>query len=262
MLAPLIFAFLPGCGGGFEMSVDFDPDSAIAIADYLAPPDVDFQDAFFVEADLDGQPMLGVLAATIPDACEAYSRFVPVAYESYESMLDMDGGADEDAVLQAWQDALAADFPTGTTIAFFALGVEERSSEAVEQSYTMEWDIATARVSDTQGPQPAGTFVGDLFVVTEGIDVFCLYTGSCDDAANEASNQALYNQWSVSEGTLVVDRFSSGRKLEGTVDMSLVSRWVDAQFGSPAVLGDASASFEVGPCETLDENIFRYWSLL
>lgn len=262
MLAPLLLATLIACGSRFDFEADFDPGSTSTIAEYLAPLDVEFQDAFFVGGELEGQPMVGLLAATVPDACERYTDFVPVASESYEAMLDLHGGSEEDAVLQTWQDALLQHFPVGTTIFFAAFGVDELSSEAVGGAYTQELEIASSTLDDTQGPQPAGSFVADLFVVAEGIDVYCLYTGSCEDAAGDAANDALYNQWSADAGALSVERYTAGRRLAGELDMSLVSRWVDSSFGVPAPLGDASARFSVRGCETVDERIFRYWSLL
>ncbi len=258
----LLFAALLGCGSSFEIALDFDPDSTTTIADYLAPLDIDFQDYFYVEGKLEEQPMIGVLAATFPDACAAYSSYVPVADENYQAMLDLSGGEAEEAVQQAWQETLLQTFPIGSTILFLAFGVDELSTEAVETTYAQTWDIGSATLGDTQGPQPAGTFVADVFVVAEGIDVYCLYSGLCEDADQDAANQALYNQWSADAGTASIETYGSGGKLEGQVDMTLVSRWVDTQIGVPAPLGDASATFSLKPCESVDERIFRYWTPL
>lgn len=258
----VLLATLIGCGSSFDVSLDFDPDATTAIGDYLEPLNTAFEDAFYVQLDLEGQPMMGVLATTFPDACETYSSYVPVADENYQAMLDLSGGSAEAEVQQAWQAALLQSFPIGSTIFFAAFGVEEASTEAVEGSYTEEWDIASARLGDTQGPQPAGTFVADFFVVAPGIEVYCLYSGLCDEPDNTEATQALFNQWSADAGTLTVDRYASGRAMKGGLDISLVSRWVDTDFGAPAVLGDAEISFDVKPCDTVDERLFRFWSLL
>lgn len=262
MLAPLLLAGLAGCGSSLELLPDFDPASTSAVADGMAPLDLDFQDAFFVTATLQDQPMVGVLATTIDDACAVYSDFVPIADADYQAMLNLHGGSEEEAVQQDWQDNLAQRFPVGTTTLFMAFGVDEFSTEAVVGSYDETVEIASATLDDTEGPQPSGTFVADIFVVAEGLDVYCIYSGLCDDAAGDAAWNASYNQWSADSGTLTIDKFSAGRRLSGEMDIHLVNRWKDAEFGVPAPLGDASGSFDVKPCETLDERIFRFWELL
>ena len=51
-------------------------------------------------------------------------------------------------------------------------------------------------------------------------------------------------------------------EVEGAGQVSLVKRWIDADFGVPAPLGDASFSFEIKECEGLDERIFRFWTFI
>lgn len=262
MLAPMLLAGLIGCGSSLELQAGFDPASTSAIADYMAPLDLDFQDAFFMSGTLEDQAMVGVLATTIDDACAVYSEFVPIADADYQAMLDLHGGSEEAAVQQDWQDNLAQRFPAGTTTLFMAFGVDELSTEGVVGSYDEAVEIASATLDDTQGPQPTGTFVADIFVVAEGLDVYCIYSGLCDDAAGDAAWDASYNQWSADSGTLSIDGFSAGRRLTGDIDMHLVSRWVDADFGVPAPLGDVSGSFDVKACDTVDERLFRFWGLL
>lgn len=263
MFGPALIVALAGCGGSsFQFEPGFSPDAPAAVADYLEPLDLEFKDAFFVGAELEGQPMVGVLASTFPDACEAYTGFVPVASDAYQTMLAADGGDVEDEALSGWQEAMLQTFPVGGAVLFVAFGVDELAPSAVEGGYTQELELASSTLDDTQGPQPAGTFVADLVVLAEGLDIFCIYTGQCDLDEMDAAWHAYHNLWGADQGALTIDRFETGRKVEGSVDMSLVNRWLDTEFGTAAPLGDASASFKVKACDGVDERLFRFWAFL
>lgn len=259
---PLAITLLAGCGTEFVWEPGYDPARPTAISDHLVPLDLDFEDAFYVTATVDGAQMVGVLASTFPDACEAYTSFVPVAAEAYDNMLDMDGGQAEFDALQVWQDAMMDSFPVGGATFFAAIGVDQLSTASVVNTFQQTLDLSSSTVGDTQGGQPSGTFVADISVLAEGMNVPCLYTGQCEQADVDASWQAADNMWGADAGTLSVTRYEAHGRLEGSGQVSLVNRWIDADFGVPAPLGDASFSFELKECEGLDARIFRFWTFI
>ena len=259
---PLALSLLTGCGTQFTWDPSFDPAAPLAISDHLEPVDLEIQDAFYVTATVDGAAMVGVLASTFPDACEAYSSFVPVAAEAYDNMLVMDGGQAEYDVLQGWQDAMDQTFPVGSGVFFAAMGVSQLSTASVATDFSQTLDLASSTNDDTQAGQPAGTFVADVAILAEGLNVPCLYTGQCDSALVDASWDAADNLWGADAGSISVTRYEAHGRLEGSGQVSLVNRWIDADFGVPAPLGDASFSFEIKECEGLDERIFRFWTFI
>lgn len=259
---PLFLALLPGCGTHFEWTPSFTPDAATAVAPHLSPVDLQIEDAFYVTATVDGQPMVGVLASTFPDACEAYGSFVPIAADAYDLMLTMDGGDAEFEVLQGWQDAMEQTFPVGSGVFFAALGVNQLSTASVATDFAQTLDLASSTIDDSQTGQPAGTFVADVAILAEGLNVPCLYTGQCDGAEVEASWDASENLWGADAGSVSVSSYDAHGRLEGTGQVSLVNRWVDTEFGVPAPLGDAEFSFNVKECDLVDERIFRFWTFI
>ena len=262
-LIPACLALLTGCGASFDWSPSFAPDDALLVSDALSPVDLVVEDAFYVTGTVDGQPMVGLLAASFPDACEAYSAFVPAAADAYDAMLNMDGGDAEFEVLQGWQDAMEQAFPYGSTVFFAAAGVAQLSTASVATSFSEDLPMASSTLDDTYAGQPAGTFVGGVAVLAEGMSAPCLYTGQCDSAVVDAAWDASYNLWGADQGgTLDITEYEGHGRLKGSGSVHLVNRWIKDDLGQPAALGDAQFSFNIKECDTLDERIFRYWTFI
>lgn len=250
-----------GCGGRFDLTATFSADAPAQIDPSLASLNLDIKDAFYGEVELDGQPMLFLVATSFKDACDAYSAYVPVADESYATANAASGGEEEDALL-AWGAAMDAHFAPGDTVFFLSLGAASLDPSDTQRTYSTTSDPATTTVSQAQGAQPTGAFVADLFVLTEALDPLCLYDLSCTDAENEAAFDSLNNWYGADAGSITISKHRNHDTLEGTSDAHYVSRFLDSTFGVPAELGDASASFKVPYCDGLDERLFRFWAFL
>lgn len=261
------FILLPlalcACGGAsFDFEAGFDPDAPLAIDPALSPLELDFEDGFFLTTELEGQPMVGLLASTYDDVCTRYAGFLPEAERNYNGMLNGNGGDEEQAVLDAWQAALDEYFPEEGGIFFLAMGVDSLGTEDVEITAEQVLNMATTTFDMEQGPQPAGTFVADLFYRTDALNIPCYYAGDCTDAEVEAANDAYLNYYAADAGTVTINRYNPDKRLKGELDIDLVSRQIDSQLGVAAVLGSATAEFSLPYCEEVDERIFRFYSFL
>ena len=261
-LALLPGLLVAGCGGAhFDFQAGFKPDAPSQIEDGLQPLDLTFTDGFFVTEELDGEPMVGLLASTFSDPCSRYAAYLPVADNDYNKMLDL-YGADEQTVVDDWQASLDENFPDEGAVFFLAMGTKSLGTDDIEITAKEVLDMATTTFDQEEAAQPAGTFVADLFYRTSELSIGCIYGDACDD--NAAAQLAYQNYYGANGGTVTVSSYNPDKRLKGDLSVDLVSRELDDpdNFGTPATLGSAMATFSLPFCADVDEKIFRFYSFL